>query len=104
NNGGQYGERMGWHLPRFDDRSWGDTKLPEAAAMPPGTNWYRTRFDLSVPEGQDATIGIAIASLKAELDPLPDLTHSPETKRHLATVLAKRLLGAAHASRSAITA
>ncbi len=50
------------------------------------------------------TIGIAIASLKAELDPLPDLTHRPETKRHLATVLAKRLLGAAHASRSAITA
>lgn len=51
-----------------------------------------------------ATIEIAVASLKAELDPLPDLTHSPETKRHLATVLARRLLGAAHASRSAITA
>ncbi len=51
-----------------------------------------------------ATIGIAMASLKAELDPLPDLAHSAETKRHLATVLAKRLLAAAHASRSAITA
>jgi beta-galactosidase GanA len=22
NNGGQYGERMGWHLPAFDDRAW----------------------------------------------------------------------------------
>ena len=51
-----------------------------------------------------ATVEIAVASLKAELDPLPDLTHSPETKRHLATVLARRLLSAAHASRSAIAA
>jgi carbon-monoxide dehydrogenase medium subunit len=49
-----------------------------------------------------ATVEIAVDSLKAELDPLPDLTHSPETKRHLATVLARRLLSAAHASRSAI--
>jgi carbon-monoxide dehydrogenase medium subunit len=49
-----------------------------------------------------ATVEIAVASLKAELDPLPDLTHSPETKRHLATVLARRLLSAAHANRSAI--
>jgi carbon-monoxide dehydrogenase medium subunit len=50
------------------------------------------------------TIGIAMASLKAELDPVPDLTHSAETKSHLASVLARRLLGAAHASRTAITA
>ena len=49
-----------------------------------------------------ATIEIAVASLRAELDPLPDLTHHAGTKRHLATVLARRLLQAAHASRSAI--
>lgn len=49
-----------------------------------------------------ATIEIAVASLKSELDPLPDLTHQGETKRHLATVLARRLLTAAHASRSAL--
>lgn len=46
-------------------------------------------------------IEIAVASLKAELDPMPDLTHAGATKRHLATVLARRLLTAAHASRSA---
>ncbi len=51
-----------------------------------------------------ATLGIAVASLKTELDPIPDLTHGAETKRHLATVLARRLLDAAHASRSALTA
>lgn len=50
-----------------------------------------------------ATIEIALASLKAELEPLPDLHHASATKRHLATVLARRLLTAAHASRSALT-
>ena len=39
----------------------------------------------------------AAASLRAEIDPLPDLTHSPETKRHLAGVLLQRLLNGARA-------
>jgi carbon-monoxide dehydrogenase medium subunit len=51
-----------------------------------------------------ATIEIAVASLKSELDPPADLHHAGETKRHLATVLARRLLTAAQASRAAITA
>ena len=51
-----------------------------------------------------ASIEIAVASLKSELDPLPDLTHTADTKRHLATVLARRLLQAAHASRAAMPA
>jgi carbon-monoxide dehydrogenase medium subunit len=41
-------------------------------------------------------------SLQAELDQAADLTNESATKRHLATVLARRLLGAAHASRSAL--
>ncbi len=49
-------------------------------------------------------IEIAAASLRAELDPLPDLTHSADTKRHLATVLLKRMLQAANASRAALAA
>ena len=59
NNGGQYGERMGWHLPGFDDRAWraAGAALPQGAA---GTNWYRTHFSLAVPKGQDATIALAI--------------------------------------------
>jgi aerobic carbon-monoxide dehydrogenase medium subunit len=52
----------------------------------------------------EATIEIAIASLKGELDPMADLTHEGATKRHLASVLARRLLTAAHDSRSAVTA
>jgi beta-galactosidase GanA len=58
NNGGQYGERAGWYLPGFDDRRWAAATLPAAIAVA-GTNWYRTRFDLAVPKGQDATIGLA---------------------------------------------
>jgi hypothetical protein len=58
NNGGQYGEHMGWHLPGFDDSGWSAARLPAATAQP-GTSWYRTRFDLAVPRGEDATIGIA---------------------------------------------
>jgi len=58
NNGGQYGERMGWHLPGFDDRNWRATgaALPQGAA---GTNWYRTNVKLNVPKGQDATLALA---------------------------------------------
>lgn len=58
NNGGQYGERVGWHLPDADDHAWRKVKLPESQ-VPAGTNWYRTSFDLAVPKQHDATIGIA---------------------------------------------
>ncbi len=55
NNGGQYGERNGWHLPGFDDAAW----QAAPASVQPGTTWYRTRFDLALPKGQDATVAVA---------------------------------------------
>jgi beta-galactosidase GanA len=58
NNGGQYGERVGWHLPGFSDADWQPASVP-AATPAAGTTWYRTRFDLAVPKGQDATIALA---------------------------------------------
>jgi aerobic carbon-monoxide dehydrogenase medium subunit len=51
-----------------------------------------------------AAIEIAAATLKGELDPVADLTSHADTKRHLATVLMRRLLTAAQASRSALAA
>lgn len=39
-----------------------------------------------------ATIDQAVAVLCTEVEPLPDLTNSPETKRHLVGVLLKRML------------
>jgi carbon-monoxide dehydrogenase medium subunit len=64
----------------------------------------RTEALLAGKELTSGTIEIALASLKAELDPLPDLHHEGATKRHLATVLARRLLRAADASRGALSA
>jgi carbon-monoxide dehydrogenase medium subunit len=64
----------------------------------------RTEALLAGKELSSGTIEIALASLKAEIDPLPDLHHDGATKRHLATVLARRLLTAAHASRTALAA
>lgn len=58
NNGGLHGEREGWHLPGFDDSAWHRVSTP-LTQLEPGTSWYRTRFSLDVPKGQDATIGLA---------------------------------------------
>jgi hypothetical protein len=58
NNGGQYGERMGWHLPAFNDSGWAKAPVP-AAQADAGTSWYRTGFTLNVPKGQDATIALS---------------------------------------------
>ncbi|MCP3734712.1 beta-galactosidase [Sphingomonas sp. RP10(2022)] len=55
NTGGQYGERMGWHLPGFDDAKW----QAAATTVQPGTTWYRSRFTLAMPKGQDATVAVA---------------------------------------------
>lgn len=41
-----------------------------------------------------ATVALAVATLREEIDPLPDLTNTPETKRHLAGVLLQRMLAA----------
>jgi hypothetical protein len=59
NNGGQYGERMGWHLPGFPDSSW--AKADMAATKPAaGTTWYRANLDLNLPKDHDVTLGLTI--------------------------------------------
>ena len=60
----------------------------------------RARQTEELLEGQavgDALLAQAVASLRSEIDPLPDLTNTPETKRHLAGVLLQRLLATARA-------
>jgi len=61
-----------------------------------GTTPIRARRAEAVLEGQQtltpASIDAAIDALKAELNPLADLTNSSATKRHLACVLARRAL------------
>ncbi|MCA0755833.1 beta-galactosidase [Paenibacillus sp. N4] len=62
NTSGLYGERKGWHLPRFNTSSWHDVTLPhdwsEASAPGEGVSWYKTQFTLNVPDDVDAPIGI----------------------------------------------
>lgn len=87
---------------RFDGAIARHVRLGLLAVGPTALRAPRTEALLAGKELTAATIEIALASLKAELDPLPDLHHAPETKRHLAAVLARRLLAAAHASRVAL--
>jgi beta-galactosidase GanA len=70
NNGGLYGERTGWSLPHFDDRAWATHPVPDTDA-PAGTSWYRTTFDLKVPTGVDASLGLTIGD-----------TSSPQSRGH----------------------
>ena len=50
------------------------------------------------------TFEMVSASLREELDPLADLTNTGATKKHLATVLARRLLTQAQATRQSVAA
>lgn len=59
NNGGLYGERMGWSLPGFPDHAWASVALP-AATTRPGVDWYRTTVDLALPSGQDVPVALKI--------------------------------------------
>ncbi|MBT0669566.1 beta-galactosidase [Novosphingobium profundi] len=68
NNGGLYGERVGWHLPGFDDAAWASATVPASSAKA-GTTWYRTHFTLDVPKGEDATIGVSIGDADTPRSP-----------------------------------
>jgi beta-galactosidase GanA len=57
NSGGQFGERVGYHLPGFLDGSWLPVTLPHPDRTA-GTAWYRSTFELRLPAGQDVPLGI----------------------------------------------
>lgn len=81
-------------------REGGLLRAPRLAFMGVATTPWRARATEALLDGKapdEATLATAVASLRAEIDPLPDLTHSPETKRHLAAVLLQRLLASARA-------
>jgi aerobic carbon-monoxide dehydrogenase medium subunit len=64
------------------------------------TTPVRARQTEQLLEGQavgEAVVAQAVASLRSEIDPLPDLINTPDTKRHLAGVLLQRLLASARA-------
>ncbi|MER5276454.1 beta-galactosidase [Streptomyces sp. NPDC002809] len=66
NNGGLYGERMGWHLPGAPDTSWARTGALKSER--PGVQWYRTTARLNLPKGADTAVGLRITDDSAKAD------------------------------------
>ena len=60
NTGGLYGERAGWTLPGYPDRSWSRVAAVQGTAVPAGVTWLRTSFRLDLPAGQDASVAAPV--------------------------------------------
>lgn len=65
NEGGLYGERLGWHLPNYPDHGWQQTSVPDTKKRS-GVSWYRTTFDLNIPKNHDVPLGIRFKDSKSE--------------------------------------
>ncbi|PPQ68771.1 hypothetical protein CVT24_007713 [Panaeolus cyanescens] len=61
NEGGLYGERQGWHLPGFNDASWA-TGTPTTGISAPGVSFYRTKFNLNIPQGVDYPLALVVSN------------------------------------------
>jgi len=63
NASGLFGERQGWYLPRFDDRSWQKVVLPDswsARGLTSAVGWYRTTFQLHLPADASEPVGLIL--------------------------------------------
>jgi hypothetical protein len=63
NEGGLYGERMGWHLPGFDTSAW-KKGSPGDGLDRSGVSWYSTSFKLDIDADLDVPIGIELSAPK----------------------------------------
>jgi beta-galactosidase GanA len=61
NTGGLHGERAGWHLPGYPDRTWQRSGSSTDVPLPPGVSWHRTTFRLDLPKGHDVPIALRFA-------------------------------------------
>ncbi|KAK6536689.1 hypothetical protein TWF281_000910 [Arthrobotrys megalospora] len=57
NEGGLFAVRKGYHLPGFDDSNWA-SKSPLKGLTGPGVEFYRTTFNLNIPDGVDYPMAI----------------------------------------------
>ncbi|KAJ4326451.1 hypothetical protein N0V94_000126 [Neodidymelliopsis sp. IMI 364377] len=62
NEGGLYGERLGWHLPGFDTENWESASPIENGVEGAGIRWFTTTFDLSIDKDLDVPIGIELGA------------------------------------------
>ncbi|KAF6808249.1 putative beta-galactosidase b [Colletotrichum sojae] len=61
-HGGLAAERLGWHLPGFDDSSW-DEGSPSDGFKGEGVMFYRNIVPLDTPEGHDVSLSIRLGLL-----------------------------------------
>ncbi|KAK2689356.1 hypothetical protein QWA68_011373 [Fusarium oxysporum] len=71
NEGGLHAERLGWHLPGYDDNKW-KTGSPSYGFKGATARFYRTVVPLDVPKGYDASLSFTLhtekkAKLRAQL-------------------------------------
>ncbi|KAE9408700.1 glycoside hydrolase family 35 protein [Gymnopus androsaceus JB14] len=59
--GGLYGERAGWHLPGYDDSLW-EERTPFQGIAQPGVGFFRTTFQLDLPENYDIPLSFVFDS------------------------------------------
>jgi beta-galactosidase GanA len=62
NEGGLFGERLGWHLPGFDTSKWERSSPVEEGVQGAGVKWFSTTFSLDMDEDLDVPIGIEIGA------------------------------------------
>ncbi|KAJ7469612.1 glycoside hydrolase family 35 protein [Mycena latifolia] len=61
NEGGWWFERVGAHLPGYDDSTWTKSCTPYAGRTTAGVTAYRTTFDLDLPKGADIPLAFDFA-------------------------------------------
>ncbi|RDW70923.1 glycoside hydrolase family 35 protein [Aspergillus mulundensis] len=59
NEGGLRAERLGWHLPGFDDSRW-PKKSPGDGFTGAGVRFYRTHLPLDTPAGHDVALSVKL--------------------------------------------
>ena len=62
NEGGLYGERLGWHLPGFDTESWEHSSPLEDGIKKAGIKWFTTTFALQIDKDLDVPIGVELGA------------------------------------------
>jgi len=64
--GGLHAERLGWHLPGFDDSAW-VAGSPSDGVENATIAFYRSSVDINVPEGFDASIEFVLGASAGSL-------------------------------------
>jgi beta-galactosidase GanA len=59
NEGGLTAERLGWHLPGFNDAAW-ESRTPSIGFKGAGIQFYRTVVPLDIPAGLDVSLAFVL--------------------------------------------